>query len=122
MNKSMLRRALRAARTTKEQQEPPGSLLNELRADAEAVRKPETAIRLEQKRHDSLMEPEYWTCIVFESREQKLAVLRALGLPAHEDKYIDGNAFIRALKLPVPEETNPRHRLRQNKTWAELAK
>lgn len=106
----------KAAKQAAHYEANPDEFLGELRADAEA-----TKLQAEQRRHADVMDPEYWSCIVFQSREQKMAVLRALGLPEEDDKYVDGNAFIRTLGLKVPEEERPRHRLRENKRWQELA-
>lgn len=96
----------------------PGQLLAELTSDAESLRET-SALRAEQKARAEWMDPEYWCCVVFESRAQKLAVLEALGLSIHEDKYISGTDLIRALKLPVPEIERPRHRMKANKKWAD---
>ena len=96
-------------------------MLDELRAEAEGVRQAgKSALRQEEADRQEWREPEYWFAVAFESRAQKLAVLAALGLPVHEDKYISGTDFIRALKLPVPELERPRHRMRSGKVWEEF--
>ena len=98
-----------------------GRMLEELREEAEGVRTAGASrLREEQADRREWREPEYWFAVAFESRAQKLAVLAALGLPVHEDKYISGTDLIRALKLPVPELERPRHRMKSGKVWEEF--
>lgn len=98
-----------------------GQLLEELRADAEGVRNAnKTAIQREQTGRQDWRDPRYWFAVTFESRDQKLAVLAALGLPMDNEQYISGTDLIRALKLNVPEISREPHRLKENRVWKEF--
>lgn len=106
--------------------EAPGSLLDELRQDAEGTRKAGTDLEGEKVAREDWKDPNYLAVLVFESRAQKLAVLGALGMDVTRDVYISGTDVICALKakmpgFQVPVISRPPHRLKENKVWAEMA-
>jgi len=51
----------------------------------------------EQQRMELVTDSEYWFCVCFETREQKEALLAALGLLGLGDKYLDGREVARTL-------------------------
>lgn len=51
----------------------------------------------EEKRVELVTDTEYWCCLCFETREQKEAILQALGLLELGDKYLDGRQVARKL-------------------------
>lgn len=67
-----------------------------LRAFKERAKREETRRRL-------ATDSEFWTCFVFQDREQKEAFLRALNLLQHGDKYLDGRVVAKKLGVELPE-------------------
>lgn len=57
----------------------------------------------EEKRQRLATDSEFWTCLVFQDREQKEAFLKALDLFQHGDKYLDGRLVARKLGVEIPE-------------------
>lgn len=45
---------------------------------------------------------EYWCCLVFETRDQKEAFLRAMKWLHLGDKYLDGNTLAEIHRIPLP--------------------
>jgi hypothetical protein len=73
--------------------------LNELQAGFKARAK------AEQQRFEDATDSEYWVAICFQTREQKEEFLRKLSLLDLGDKYLDGLAVARALKVKITSPT-----------------
>ncbi|WP_240690694.1 hypothetical protein [Amycolatopsis sp. CFH S0078] len=58
----------------------------------------------EAERFRLATDSEYWIAVCFKSREDKERFLRAAGLLAIGDKYMDGYAVARVLGVPMDEE------------------
>jgi hypothetical protein len=56
----------------------------------------------EDERFRLVTDSEYWFVLCFKSREDKEAFLKAAGLMAVGDKYLDGYAAARVLGIPMP--------------------
>jgi hypothetical protein len=55
----------------------------------------------EADRFKLVTDTEYWCCMCFETREQKEAFLKALGMLEEGDKYIDGRKVAASLGIDV---------------------
>lgn len=79
----------------------------------------------ENKRATEAVDPEYWCCLVFQSRRQKEEFLAAVGasLPEYGDKYLDGPSFAALIGRPVaPEPKSYNITPRLDAKWLELAR
>jgi hypothetical protein len=76
----------------------------------------------EQARQELATDSEYWTAIVFQSREQKEAFLAALGLLEHGDKYLDGYEVAKAMNITLPPAEVPYSLGRIDKRLAALVR
>jgi len=56
----------------------------------------------EQARFMRAVDSEYWCCICFQTREQKEAWLKATGLAAIGDKYLDGKRVAAKMRVILP--------------------
>lgn len=63
---------------------------------------------------------EFWCAIVFNTREQKEAVLKLLGLFEHGDKYIFAEDFCKALGVNLPPSDFVPKKPKHDKTWGEF--
>ena len=61
----------------------------------------------EGKRFALATDTEYWSCICFQTREQKEAFLAAIGVLQYGDKYLDGALVAKALGIEVPSADVP---------------
>lgn len=61
----------------------------------------------EGKRFALATDTEYWSCICFQTREQKEAFLGALNLLQFGDKYIDGQLAAKQLGIKLPDADVP---------------
>jgi hypothetical protein len=95
----------------------PGRLLSELKEGAEQVL---VGVAAEKAHRADWADAEYWACIVFQSSEQKEAVLKVLGVEVRGGRFVNGNEFIEKLALDVPKEEHIKHRMKSNKVWGEL--
>jgi hypothetical protein len=59
----------------------------------------------EEARFRNATDSEYWFCVCFQNREQKEALLKALGWFEHGDKYLDGKFVAKSLGVKLPEVT-----------------
>ncbi|MBP2320475.1 hypothetical protein JOF56_000860 [Kibdelosporangium banguiense] len=80
-----------------------GDLATDSAAELDAVQQ---GFRDRTKREDERFrlatDSEYWFVLCFKSREDKEAFLKAAGLMAVGDKYLDGYAVARVLDIPMP--------------------
>ena len=67
-------------------------------ANPDAVRQFDKAKLQAKQRNDS----EYWCALCFQSREQKEEFLKALGILADGDKYLDGVKVAEKMKITLP--------------------
>lgn len=57
----------------------------------------------EQLRFTVATDSEYWFCLCFQTRAQKVAFLEAMGWMDIGDKYLDGTAVAERLGIDLPE-------------------
>ena len=75
----------------------------------------------EGKRFALATDTEYWSCICFQTREQKEAFLAAIGVLKHGDKYLDGALVAKALGIDLPPADVPYNTsARRDKAWEEF--
>lgn len=53
-------------------------------------------------RYTQAVDSEYWFCVCFQSRAQKEAFLKALGLQVYGDKYLDGARVAHKFGVVLP--------------------
>lgn len=88
---------------------PPRNFQAGQRADKEALRQLEN-LRQEFKRvgkmpqqlRQRVTDSEYWCAVCFQSREQLMAFLKVLDIPAKENKYVDGLVLAQKLGITLP--------------------
>lgn len=73
------------------------AVLTEQQQQAKDARKAELA------RIRTITDSEYWIALCWESREQKDAFLKAVGLFDYGDKYLDGRLFAEAMGIEMPK-------------------
>ncbi len=56
----------------------------------------------ENARYTQAVDSEYWFCVCFQSRAQKDAFLKALGLTVYGDKYLDGARVAHKFGVVLP--------------------
>jgi hypothetical protein len=77
----------------------------------------------EGKRFAMATDAEYWTCICFQSREQKEAFLAALDLLKFGDRYLDGQEVAQQLGIELPKADIPyKTSSKVDPTWASFVK
>lgn len=77
----------------------------------------------DQSRKALATDTEYWACLCFQTRSQKEAFLKALGLIDLGDKYINGVDAAEILGIRIPDERPPYHDVSKvDKTWAAFVK
>lgn len=77
-------------------------------ADLDAVQKGfRDRIKQENNRFELATDTEYWTCLCFQTREQKEAFLKALELFEQGDKYLDGREVANRLNVELPDADVP---------------
>lgn len=64
---------------------------------------------------------EFWCAFAFETREHKEAFLRALGLLAMGDKYLDGHAVAQKMNVELPARQAARGHRSFAPRWVNLA-
>lgn len=58
----------------------------------------------ESRRFELATDSEYWCAFVFQTRDQKETFLKAVGLLAYGDKYLDGELVAEKLGIKLPAE------------------
>lgn len=77
----------------------------------------------EGKRFALATDAEYWTCICFQTREQKEHFLAALDLLKFGDRYLDGQEVAKQLGIELPEADVPyKTSSKVDPTWASFVK
>ena len=72
----------------------------------------------EGKRFALATDTEYWSCICFQTREQKEAFLAAIGVLQYGDKYLDGALVAKALGIDLPSADVPYNTsAKRDKSW-----
>lgn len=61
----------------------------------------------EKRKHQQVIDSEFWVALCFESREQKETFLMAVDMIKHGDKYLDGNLFAKACNIELSHEAPP---------------
>ena len=75
----------------------------------------------EGKRFALATDTEYWSCICFQTREQKESFLAAIGVLRHGDKYLDGALVAKALGIALPDADVPYNTSsRRDTSWEEF--
>ena len=75
----------------------------------------------EGKRFALATDTEYWSCICFQTREQKEAFLAAIGVLQYGDKYLDGELVAKALGIELPDADVPYNTSsKRDKSWEEF--
>ena len=75
----------------------------------------------EGKRFALATDTEYWSCICFQTREQKEAFLSALGVLKYGDKYLDGALVAKALGIDLPSADVPYNTsAKRDKSWEDF--
>lgn len=64
---------------------------------------------------------EFFTCLVFQSKDQRDAFIEALSLRPEDPQYIDGQAVAKALKIDLPAQVGKPSLPRIDKDLAALA-
>lgn len=91
-----------------EMPEPTGNAETDCVADLDALSAGFRArAKDENQRFRLATDSEYWTCICFQTREQKEAFLAALKLIEFGDKYLDGQVVAKALGIDLPKAEVP---------------
>lgn len=75
----------------------------------------------EKRKHQKVIDTEYWVALCFESREQKEAFLQAVNLFAQGDKYLDGRLFAKRCNIALPDEAPPHRERGIDPKLAEIA-
>lgn len=70
--------------------------LENLRQEFERVSK------MPQQLRQRVTDSEYWCAVCFQSREQLMAFLKVLDIPAKENKYVDGLVLAQKLGITLP--------------------
>lgn len=88
---------------------PPRSLQAGQRADKEALTQLENlrqeferVSKMPQQLRQRVTDSEYWRAVCFQSREQLMAFLKLLDIPAKENKYVDGLVLAQKLGITLP--------------------
>lgn len=75
----------------------------------------------EGKRFALATDTEYWSCICFQTREQKEHFLAAIGVLKYGDKYLDGALVAEALGIDLPKADVPYNTsAKRDKSWEEF--
>lgn len=61
-------------------------------------------IKMENSRFQNTTDSEYWFAVCFQTRAQKEAFLKAMGLFLMGDKYLDGIEVAKKLGIDIPSE------------------
>ncbi|WP_367429672.1 hypothetical protein [Snodgrassella alvi] len=70
--------------------------LENLRQEFERVSK------MPQQLRQRVTDSEYWCAVCFQTREQLMAFLKVLDIPAKENKYVDGLVLAQKLGITLP--------------------
>jgi len=101
----------------------PAENVDPVEATVEATKVVETILsnsdRLAKARFRLITDSEFWVCMCFETREQKVEFLRRLKLIDLGDKHIDGLEVAERLGVPLK---SPRAKWPNTKGFGELAK
>ena len=104
--------------------EPTGDAEEDSAADLDAV---QSGFRKraadEGNRFALATDAEYWSCICFQTRDQKEAFLAALDILKFGDKYLDGQAVAKHLGIALPDAAVPyKTSAKPDPAWVEFTK
>ena len=74
----------------------------------------------DDKRLMDAVDSEYWIAVCFQTREQKEEFLSKAGWAELGDKYLDGMAVARAMKIKLESRIPSLPRLKIDRVWARL--
>ena len=107
-----------------EQIEPSGNPEADSAADLDALQQGfRNRAKAENDRFALATDSEYWTCLCFQTREQKDHFLSVLKILEFGDKYLDGRLVAERLGVKLPESQVPyKPEPKLDKDWLSITK